>query len=203
SGIYFDIPNFDFSSATFQISGQFTNLQNLPFVPSFNAANIVTGQNVDITSGNFVLGGPSGTPANTITLVPQTIDGTLVGSQPSGSFNDYTVSLASYDLFPTLAVQPGQTTLLNNPSEIEVYVDNNTQMLNAQTLALGSTFRFYGLVFNDNGTLRMDCARVGDGVSVTPQSTSSVRVPARVQVVSRKNARPLRIATTATGGPAR
>jgi hypothetical protein len=26
-------------------------------------------------------------------------------------------------------------------------------------------FRFYGLVFNDNGALRMDCAQVNDGVA--------------------------------------
>jgi hypothetical protein len=25
--------------------------------------------------------------------------------------------------------------------------------------------RFYGLVLNDNGTLRMDCAQVNDGVA--------------------------------------
>ena len=41
-----------------------------------------------------------------------------------------------------------------------MYVDSNTQMLNTQALAAGSTLRFYGLVFNDNGTLRMDCAQV-------------------------------------------
>ena len=164
SGIYFDLPNFDFSAATFQISGQFTNLQNLPFVPSFNASNVVAGQNVDITSGNFSFVGGTGTPTNTVTLVPQTINGTVIASQQSGSFVDYTVSLASYDLFPALAVQQGQTTPLNNPSQVEVYIDNNTQQLNTQALAPGNTLRFYGLVFNDNGTLRMDCAQVNNGV---------------------------------------
>jgi len=116
SGIYWDAPYFDFGNAVFQISGQFTNLQNLPFVPSFNASNMVAGQNVDIASANFSLVGPTYTPANTITLVPQTVNGTVVTSQQSGSFVDYTVSLASYDLFPTLAVQQGQTILLNNPT---------------------------------------------------------------------------------------
>jgi Domain of unknown function (DUF5666) len=172
SGIYWDFPYIDFSSAAFQISGQFTNLQNLPFVSSFNAANMVAGQNVDIAAGSLSIVGPTYTPANTITLVPQTINGTVVALQQSGSFVDYTVSLASYDLFPTLAVQQGQTTLLNNPSQIEVYVDNNTQKLNTQALAPGSTLRFYGLVFNDNGTLRMDCAQVNDGVTASSQSNS-------------------------------
>jgi hypothetical protein len=183
SGLYWDIPYFDFSNAVFQISGQFTHLQNLPFVPSFNASNMVAGQNVDIASANFSLVGPTYTPANTITLVPQTVNGTVVSSQQSSSFVDYTVSLASYDLFPTLAVQQGQTTLLNNPSEIEVYVDSDTQNLNTQALAPGSTLRFYGLVFNDNGTLRMDCAQVNDGVSATPQANSAVAVQGVTQVV--------------------
>jgi hypothetical protein len=70
-------------------------------------------------------------------------------------------------------VQQGQTTLLNNPSDVEVYVDNNTQLLNSQPLAEGGTFRFYGLVFDDNGTLRMDCAQVNDGVAPTAQSSVS------------------------------
>lgn len=157
----------------FQISGQFTNLQNLPFVPSFTAANMVAGQNLDVTSANFISSGGIGTPTDTITLMPQTVDGEIVGSQQSGSFTDYTVSLASYDLFPTLAVQQGQTTLLTNPSQMEVYIDSNTQELNSTPLAAGSAFRFYGLVFNDNGTLRMDCAQVNDGVAFTAPSGSN------------------------------
>jgi hypothetical protein len=185
SGIYFDIPSFNFDSTVFQISGQFANLQNLPFVPSFNASNMVAGQNVDITSANFLLAGGTYTPANTVTLVPQAINATVVASQPSGSFVDYTVSLAPYDLFPTLAVQQGQTTLLTNPSQVEVYIDNSTQQLNTQALASGSTLRFYGLVFNDNGTLRMDCVQVNDGVTTTPQASSPAAVQRSTQVVRR------------------
>jgi hypothetical protein len=176
SGIHFDTLNFDFNSAIFKISRQFTNLQNLPFVPSFSASNMVTGQNVAISSPTFSDIGGVYTQANTITLVPQTMNGIVVASQQSGSFVDYTVSLTSYDLFPTLAVQQGQTTLLNNPSQIDVYVDNNTQKLNTQALAAGSTLRFFGLVFNDNGSLRMDCAQINDGVTATPQANSAVAV---------------------------
>jgi len=98
-------------------------------------------------------------------LIPQTIDGTISSSSTTGNFTVYTVTLASYDLFPQLAVQQGQTTLLTNPNEVQVYVDSNTQMLNTQSLAAGSTLRFYGLVFNDNGTLRMDCGQISDGVA--------------------------------------
>jgi hypothetical protein len=185
SGIYWQIPYFDSSAASFQISGQFTNLQNLPFVPSFNASNLVAGQNVDVTSGNFLLAGGTYTSAKTVTLVPQSVDGTVIASQPSGSFVDYTVSLASYDLFPTLAVQQGQTTLLTNPSQVEVYIDGSTQKLNTQALTSGSTLRFYGLVFNDNGTLRMDCAQVNDGVTTTPQASSIVARQRSTEVVRR------------------
>lgn len=175
SGQYWESPYFDFSNATFQISGQFTNLQSLPFVPSFNATSMVAGQNVDITSGVLMITGPNYTPIDTMTLIPQTIDATVQGSATSGNFTVYTVSLASYDLFPQLAVQPAQTTLLNNPNQVEVYVDSNTQQLNTQALAPGSTLRFYGLVFNDNGTLRMDCAQVSDGVPFAPASSGAAK----------------------------
>ena len=178
---------FDFSGTVFQVSGQLKNVQSLPFAASFAASNMVAGQNVDIsTASNLTLEGPDYTPANTITLIPQAIDATVTGSSASGNFTDYTVTLAPYDLFPALAVQQGQTTLLNNPSQVEVYVDSNTQMLNTQPLASGSTLRFYGLVFNDNGTLRMDCAQVNDGVDFTAQPSANERGNvAQVQTIRR------------------
>ncbi len=172
SGIYAGAPYIDFSDAVFQISGQQSNLQTLPFSAEFNAANMVAGQNVDVTTPNLIVTGGVYTPANTITLIPQTIDASVASSTTSGAFTIYSVVLAPYDLFPTLADQPGQTTLLNNPSEVEVYVDNNTQLLNTQPLAPGSTLRFYGLVFNDSGTLRMDCAQVNDGVAFSASSSA-------------------------------
>jgi hypothetical protein len=162
---------FNYGSAAFQISGQLSNLGSLPFVPSFNGSNMVPGQEVYISTTTLPFNGPYPAVA-TMTLMPQTIDGTVAALSQSGSFTDYTVSLASYDLFPMLAVQPDQTTVENNPSQVEVYVDNNTQLLNTQPLATGSTLRFYGLVFNDNGTLRMDCAQVNDGVAFTAQPTA-------------------------------
>jgi len=164
----------NYGSALFQISGQLANLGHLPFVPSFTASNMVPGQNLyfSVATYSAFTGGPFPT-ATTITLMPQTIDATVVGSSTSDTFTDYTVSLAPYDLFPMLAAQPGQTTVENNPSQVEVYVDSSTQKLNTQPLAAGSTLRFYGLVFNDNGTLRMDCAQVNDGVDFTAQPSAS------------------------------
>ncbi|MGA8012272.1 MAG: DUF5666 domain-containing protein [Candidatus Acidiferrales bacterium] len=186
---------FSDGNATFQISGQFTNLNSLPFTPMFNAADMVAGQDVYIsTTATTTSPAPVYTPASTVTLMPQTIDGTISGTSTVGSFSVYTVSLASYDLISALAVQAGQTTLLNNPSEVEVYVDGSTQMLSSQAPAAGGTFRFYGLVFNDHGTLRMDCAQVNDGVSVTPAAMAAMKgaVTGRVKVISASTAGPSR-----------
>ena len=84
----------------------------------------------------------------------------------SGGFTTYTVALANYNLFTALATQGGQTTILTNPGSVVVYIDTSTQTLNTAPLAIGSLLRFNGLVFNDNGTLRMDCAEVWDGVAL-------------------------------------
>ena len=104
-------------------------------------------------------------PLTTATLIPQTIDGTVSAVSSEGGFTTYTVTLAPYDLFPEMTGQPGQTTLLTNPGSVVVYADSNTQMLNSGAIGVGSVMRFNGLVFNDNGTLRMDCAQVNDGVA--------------------------------------
>jgi hypothetical protein len=133
---------------------------------------MVPGQEVYISTTTMPFNGPY-PAATTMTLMPQTINGTVTAISQSNNFTDYTVSLASYDLFPMLAVQPDQTTVENNPSQVDVYVDSNTQLLNTLALATGSTLRFYGLVFNDNGTLRMDCAQVNDGVAFTTQASAS------------------------------
>jgi hypothetical protein len=137
-------------------------LESLPFPATFDLANLVDGQNI-----LFSTHAPVGVfqPLITITLLPQTIDGTVSAISSEGNFTTYTVTLASYDLFPNLAVQPGQTTLLTNPNTVVVYADSNTQMLNSSAVSVGGLFRFYGLVFNDNGTLRMDCAQMNDGVA--------------------------------------
>jgi hypothetical protein len=157
---------FNIANAVYRTSSQFTNLQGLPFPATFDAANIFGGQNVYITTHALTISDfPTYYPASTVTLMPQTIDGTVVGTSSSGTFQTYSVSLAPYDLPPILATQPGQSYTLNNPSAVEVYVDSNTQLLNKQPLAVGGIFRFSGLLFNDAGTMRMDCGEVNDGVA--------------------------------------
>jgi hypothetical protein len=157
----------DFSKSAFNISGQLTNLATLPFPAEFTGANMVAGQNIELTfhAPNNYSPSDYGFPAATITLLPQTINGTVGAVSTSGGFTTYTVTLAAYDLFPSLAVQVDQATLLTNPGSVVVYADSNTQLLNTSPIAVGSVVRFYGLVFNDNGTLRMDCAQINDGVA--------------------------------------
>ena len=62
-------------NAVFQISGQLNNLQSLPFAASFTAANIVPGQNASLTM--HVTDSNGFHPLTTVTLIPQTIDGTV------------------------------------------------------------------------------------------------------------------------------
>jgi hypothetical protein len=155
--------NFNFSSATFQTSGQLANLASLPFTPSFTASSMVPGQAVLVTTHATAFS--AYIPATTLTLVPQSINGTVGAVSSSGSFTTYSVTLAAYDLFPDLALLPGQPPMLIIPSTVIVYVDSNTQLLNSDPVAVGSLLRFNGLIFNDKGTLRMDCAQISDGVT--------------------------------------
>jgi hypothetical protein len=76
---------FSFGNAVFQTSGQFTNLQSLPFAASFNATNMVAGQNIYISTHALTVSGDS-TPAATITLIPQTINGTVSEVSNVGNF---------------------------------------------------------------------------------------------------------------------
>lgn len=158
---------FGYGNANFGVSDQFTNLQSLPFSANFGAANVVVGQNVLVTSNAPLVNGfpPLPLPATTMRLMPQTINATVTAISRSGGFNIFTVTLAPYDLFPNLAARPGQPALLTNPNTVLVYADSNTQILNSNSVSAGGVFRFYGLVFNDGGTLRMDCAQIREGVA--------------------------------------
>lgn len=155
--------SFDGNTA-FAVSAQLATLSNLPFSATFDSSSMVAGQNVAVASQVIVTSGATRTHATTITLMPQTINATVTGVSSSGGFTVYTVSLAPYDLFPLLAVQPGQTTALQNSSSVEIYVDSNTQTLNSNAIAPGNVLRFNGVIFNDNGVARMVCRQVNDGI---------------------------------------
>jgi hypothetical protein len=159
------VQDMSYVNAIFQISSQFANLQQLPFPASFSAANMVGGQTILVTSHATEDTSPLYFPASTITLVPQTINGTVTAVSSESGYDVYTVSLAVYDLFPQDAALKDQTTELSNPSVVVIYADTDTQLLNTQPIAVGSVVRFNGLIFNDSGTLRMDCAQISDGVA--------------------------------------
>ncbi len=156
--------SFDVNTA-FKISGQYSSPTNLPFTPAFNTSTMFAGQNVAIASGAIPLTAPTYARATTITLMPQTLNGTITALSSSGAFQVYTVGLASYDPIPTLIGVVGQSTSLTNPNSVQVYVTGSTQMLNSSPLSAGNIARFQGLLFNDGGTLRMVCLQVNDGVT--------------------------------------
>jgi hypothetical protein len=54
--------------------------------------------------------------------------------------------------------------ILDGVSTVVAYVDSNARMLTSATLNMGDLARFTGVLFNDNGTLRLDCSQVNDGV---------------------------------------
>ena len=99
-----------------------------------------------------------------MTLAPQTINGTVTAVSSSNGLSVYTVALAPDDPIPTIQSQVGPITRSNSPSTVIVYADANAHLLNTSPISVGSFFRFQGLIFDDNGTLRMDCAQVNDGV---------------------------------------
>ena len=157
---------FFFSSSTaFHVSGQMNNLQNLPFTPVFDSLNFVLGQNVSVASSTSQIGS-GGMLATDVTLVPQTLNGTVTAIANAGAFTVYTVVLAPYDVVPTTQQLAGIApfSVIANPTTVQVYVDGNTQQMQSGSIAQGSLLRFRGLLFDDSGTLRMDCGDVLDGV---------------------------------------
>jgi hypothetical protein len=154
------------STTAFGVSGQVTNLQNLPFVANFNASEFVLGANFSsFSSGSR---DTQGIPyATTVTLEPQTINGTVASMSSVNGFSVYTVTLASYDLIPTLQQSrvAGSPNELAIPSSVLVYADSNTQLLNSAGISTGSLLRFRGVILNNNGTASMDCQAIMDGVT--------------------------------------
>jgi hypothetical protein len=153
-------------ATVFSTSGQFTNIAKLPFTATFGSVNMLQGQNLSVTSSG-IPNAQSVETARTITLEPQTLNGMVTAVTNDSGFAVYTVSLASYDLFPVLQ---NYTTLtppprLTNPTTILVYVDTSAAFLNSGMISPGSVLRFRGLIFDDNGTLKMDCAAIYDGVT--------------------------------------
>jgi hypothetical protein len=153
-------------TTVFNTSGQFTNITNLPFTATFGSANLLQGENLSVTTSG-TLNAQSIENASMITLVPQTLNGTVTAVSNDSGFAVYTVSLAPYDLIPVLQNYTSFTPPphLTNPATVLVYADTNAVFLNSGMISAGSLLRFRGLVFDDNGTLKMDCGAIYDGVT--------------------------------------
>ncbi len=153
-------------NTVFSVSQQLSNLPSLPFPATFSSANFLQGQNLSVfePANSSVENIPNPT---TITLVPQTLNGTVTAISNDAGFTVYTVTLASYDLFPVLQLYTANLPFphLTNPTTLIVYADTNAKLLNSGSIGMGSLLRFKGLVFDDNGALRMDCQEVYDGVA--------------------------------------
>lgn len=158
---------FQYTGTTpFNVSGEFSNVANLPFPATFAPATFVQGQNISASTSAVFNTQTQSFPANAIVLQPQTLNGIVSSVSNQNGFAVYTVTLAPYDIFPILQNYHGiQSVPLNNPTTITVYADTSTSFLNSGTVALGSLIRFRGLVFDDAGTLRMDAATIEDGVT--------------------------------------
>ena len=156
-----------YANAVFKISGSPSNLASLPFTPVFNASTLTDGQKLAVTTqATTQQGSPTAVPLTTITLMPQTLNGTITNITSTGSgpsaLTVYTIALAPYDLFPDLNVQAGQPTRIAHPSEAAVFVQGGS--IGIQNPSVGTPYRFNGLIFNDGGTLKMDCLDILDGV---------------------------------------
>jgi hypothetical protein len=67
--------------------------------------NIVPGQDILLsTHATGLSGGPTYIPAASVTLLPQTLDGTVTTVSNDRGFASYTVTLAPYPLCTDLAV---------------------------------------------------------------------------------------------------
>jgi len=160
--------SFEYAGSTrFQVSARLGSTTGLPFTPTFSASTMVAGQDVSIGALSYPFTGGTYPLPTSITLLPQTIDATVTGVTTSGSYTLYAVRLAAYDPIASLngpPVNPNENQV-PNPGVVQVYVNPNTSLLNTTQLATGSTFRFNGLLFDDNGTLRMVALQVSDGVA--------------------------------------
>jgi hypothetical protein len=157
-------------STVFNIGQQFSNLASLPFPATFSGANFLQGQNISAFTSSAPQNSPPPIPnASTITLRPQTVNGMVTAISSQSAFTTYTVTLASYDLFPVLqqdAASDPTVPHITAPTVIVVYADTSALFLNSGGMVnVGSLLRFKGLIFDDNGTVRMDASEIYDGVT--------------------------------------
>lgn len=165
-GVGMGAPYMYAGSTEFLTSARYSDLSTLPFNANFSAASLAPGQMVSLGSETFSLHYPT-TPTS-ITLYPQTINGTVTsaGTASGSDYAVYSVQLAPYDPIVQMnsAASAPVNTVLTNANTIDVYVGSKADLLNSTPLGAGGTFRFTGLLFNDSGVFRLVCNQVNDGV---------------------------------------
>ena len=139
------------SATTYGLAAQAGTLPSLPFTPAFSATTLFAGQNVLVAASSV-----SGTTvtAASVTLAPQTVDGTVSAIATVSGLTAYTITLPASSALATLA----------GTSSVTVYVGTSTQTMNASTIAVGGAVRFNGLLFKngstpgDGGRRKLRCA---------------------------------------------
>jgi hypothetical protein len=145
------------ASTHFGISSRYTNLASLPFTPHFDVTSLGRGQHVWLSIPSVTTTNPYSV-ATDITLVPQTLNAQILSSSTQGAFTVYNVLLPAEDYV-------AQAFASGSSANAVIYLDNATRVLNGVSLATGTMARFTGLLFNDGGTLRLDCDEVDLGVA--------------------------------------
>ena len=160
-GSTFASPLYSVTGGTaYATAAAFPNVASLPFPAVFNAQTMIAGQSVSIFYSTLQEPTyPNLPPAAIITLEPQALEGSVAAVSQSGQFTVYQITLAADDLFaelqPTTTIYPR----LSDLSTAYVYAGPSTLAPSA-ALTAGTTAVFRGLLFDDSGTLRMDCERV-------------------------------------------
>jgi hypothetical protein len=133
------------SSTAWAIAPQFVSLTGLPFTPSFSPTNLVAGQTVGVIASSVSTVPPPSATAASVTLIPQTIGGTVTKVATSGSYTAYTLTLNSGSAFTSLS---GASTITVYTSSATVGPVATATGAAPPTIAPGSNVRFNGLIFN-------------------------------------------------------
>jgi hypothetical protein len=129
----------------------------LPFTPTFNASALFAGQVASVATSSVT---NNAATAASVILSPQTLDGTVAGISSASGYTAYVVTLPSGAWLATLT----------GLSSVTVYANDNVQAINTNAIAVGSSVRFNGFLFNNSGMLVMlaDVQAPGTGNPIGP-----------------------------------
>jgi Domain of unknown function (DUF5666) len=139
----------------FHISSALNNLASLPFTPAFDSTSFAVGQRMAADSVGAGFNGTLATAPTSLTLEPQTINGSVTSIQVQGGLTLYTIALDPSDLIP----------MFGGPAAVVVYADSATVDNQPAAPVVGSLIRAHGLLFNDHGTYRLDSEWIAVGVT--------------------------------------